>query len=403
MKLDLVQSHRLLREVPPKVLEMLTRGCQAVRLAPGEVLLSPGQENHTLYFLLSGRVQVHLDSRDSGNSFAVLPGEVVGEMSIIEDRPVSAWVVADQASELLGMPERVFWEEFVAIPHARRSLLQSLISRVRKTDSVLVKELERKARYEHLQRELESAGKIQTSILPTVRPLFPLHSAVDTHAVIRPAREVGGDFFDAFALNEHRLYVAVGDVSGKGMPAALFMVRALTVLRMCLLREPNPAAILPAVNRLLCEANEECMFVSLAVGLLDTRTGKLIYLNGGHNPPLLATRHGPFEVWDPPKGMLMGINPQAEFRSAELTLGEGDTLVLYTDGVSEAENAEGLQFGLDRMRVALSQAGPPYAVTSVTASLEQALTEFTGGVPQGDDITLLTLQYRGEHREGGDL
>jgi CRP-like cAMP-binding protein len=250
MDLRFFQSHRLLRNIPAGALQALLEGCETLDLTAGEVLLTPGQANHTLYFLLTGRLRVHLDSPESGNSFPIQPGEVIGEMSIIENRPVSAWVVAEEACTLLAMPEQVFWQDFVSIPQATRSLLRLLIARVRKTDNVLVKELEGKVRLEHLQRELETAGKIQAGILPTLKPLFPRHPQVEAHAIMRPAREVGGDFFDALALNDHCLAVAVGDVCGKGMPAALFMVRVITLLRICLVREQNPAAILPAVNRL---------------------------------------------------------------------------------------------------------------------------------------------------------
>ncbi len=142
---------------------------------------------------------------------------------------------------------------------------------MRSTDAALQKEFERKVRYELLQREMASAGKIQANILPSAKPLFR-SPQVDAHAIIRPAREVGGDFFDAIVLDDHRLCIAIGDVSGKGMPAALFMVRVITSLRLCILREQDPARILPELNRQLCEANDEFMFVTLAVVLIDTET-----------------------------------------------------------------------------------------------------------------------------------
>jgi sigma-B regulation protein RsbU (phosphoserine phosphatase) len=392
----LLQSHNMLRGIPAGVLQALVEKCRTITLDRNEVLLTPGEENHTLYFLLSGQLEVHLDSRDSGNSFPIYAGEVIGEMSIIEERPVSAWVVGEQPSQLLAMPEQVFWSHFVSIPQATRNLLQLLISRVRRTDAVLAKELERKVRYEHLQRELESAAKIQASILPGINPMFPKHPQVDAHAVIKPAREVGGDFFDALALNDHCLCVAVGDVCGKGLAAALFMVRVITLLRVCLLREHNPAAVLPAVNRLLCEANEEAMFVTLAVVLFDTRTGRLTYLNGGHNPPLLSVCAQPFAPWQPPKGKALGVEPQAAFSTSEFVLQPGDTLVLYTDGVTEAENERHEQFNVARAAKALSQAIPYARVIETVANLERAIGDFTGDAPQSDDITVLALRYQGD-------
>ena len=395
----LFQSHELLKGIPVGVLGALLKKCERITLARGDVLLRPGEPNHTLYFLLSGQLDVHLDSSESWNSFPIVAGEVIGEMSIIEHRPAAAWVVGEQPSTLLAMPEKVFWDEFLLIPQATRSLLRLLISRVRKTDAVLLKELERKVRYEQLQRELKSAAKIQASILPSAKPLFPNHPQVEAHAVMRPAREVGGDFFDALAINDHCLCVAVGDVCGKGLPAALFMVRVITLLRMCVLREQNPTAILPAVNRLLCEHNEEFMFVTLAVALLDTRTGKLTYLNGGHNPPFLAMNGQPFKIWKPPTDPLLGFEAEVAFSITEMTLQPGDGLVLYTDGVTEAENEHHEQFKVERAANALAQAAPGSNVVEMVDHLVEAIASFAGGTEQSDDITVLALRYRGESPE----
>jgi sigma-B regulation protein RsbU (phosphoserine phosphatase) len=395
MDWTLLQSHSLLKALPEGSLERLIPKCRLDSVTQGEVILTPGKENDTLYFLLLGQLQVHLDSLESGNSFPIVPGEIVGEMSIIENRPVAAWVVAQQPSTLLAMPQQVFWEEFVRIPQAVRTLLQLLIRRVRKTDSVLLGELERKVRYEHLQRELESAGKIQANLLPPVQPLFPRHPQVETYALIKPAREVGGDFFDAFEVDDHTVCIAIGDVSGKGMPAALFMVRVITLLRMCLLREPPPTAVLPALNRLLCEANNEFMFVSLAVALLDVHSGKLSYHNGGHNPPFLATGGQPFRSWQPPVSLVLGINSCNEFPVAELQMHPGDTLLLYTDGITEAQNARREVFTSERAVEALAHPGPSGDLLSIVENLAQAAAMFTGDAPQSDDITALALRYRG--------
>lgn len=399
----LLQSHRLLKGIPPGVLQALVERCERIAVGREEVLLRPGQANHTLYFLLSGELAVHLDSRDSGNGFSIEPGEAIGEMSIIEQRPAAAWVVGKEASLLLAMPEQVFWEDFLRIPQATRNLLHLLISRVRKTDAVLVKELEKKIRYELLQRELKSAAKIQTSILPSSRPLFPNHPQVQVHALMRPAREVGGDFFDALAINEHSICVAVGDVCGKGMPAALFMVRVMTLLRMCVIQEQNPAAILPAVNRLLYQSNEESMFVTLAVAILDTRTGRLTYLNGGHNAPLLSLNGRPFGLWAPPTGALLGFDPDATFSTSEMTLQPGDTLVLYTDGVPEAENCSLEQFTVARSEEALSRAGANGNVFQLVERLAAAVDGFAGEHEQSDDVTILALRYCGETAMPADI
>ena len=141
------------------------------------------------------------------------------------------------------------------------------------------------------------------------------------------------------------------------------------------------------------------MFVTLAVALFDTRTGKLTYLNGGHNPPLLSTKGRPFAPWDPPKGKLLGVEPNADFSTKELALHPGDTLVLYTDGVSEAENVRHEMFDVGRAAKALSQAGSRGNVIEIVENLEKAIARFAGDAPQSDDITVLALHYRQEPTE----
>jgi phosphoserine phosphatase RsbU/P len=394
MDLSLHLSHDLLAEVPLPLLEDMVGRCAHSSLAPGDVLLTPGEENHTLYFLLSGQLRMHLDAPDSPNEIPIVAGEIVGEMSIVEKRPVSAWVVADRPSLVLAMPERMFWVEFVTVPEANRRLMQFLISRVRRTDAVLQREFERKIRYELLRRELESAWKIQANLLPSARPLLR-NPAVDVHAFIRPAHEVGGDFFDAVALDERYICVAIGDVSGKGMPAALFMVRVITLLRSALLERRNPVSVLPDLNLRLCQANEECMFVTLAVALIDTATGCLTYLNAGHNPPFLSVAGGPFRIWAPPKGALLGVAPNALFELRELVLGRGDSLVFYTDGVTEAENASHEIFGMARLTGAFEPVDPLNDAAAIVERVDSALAAFVAGAQQTDDITMLALRYIG--------
>jgi len=298
------------------------------------------------------------------------------------------------------MPAVVFWQHYCSNPALIPPLLQSLIRRMRRTNLALQEELERRMRYEMLQRELESAARIQTGVLPVHEPLFesPL---VDAHPWFKPARTVGGDFYDAIAINRHRVAVAVGDVSGKGLPAALFMMRTVSLLRLVLLRHRDPARVLPDLNRQLCQANDECMFVTLAVLILDTDTGVLTYLNGGHNPVLIARAGESFEVWDPPTGMLLGVHEHAVFTLKERLLVPGDAVVLYTDGVTEAENPAREMFGLERTLSALSPPLPGHPAAEMIAGLETALAAFVHDAPQSDDVTVLGLAYRGARLPDG--
>ncbi len=390
---ELCRSHRLLSALPVQALEAIAAQCQLRLLAAGEVLLAPGAENHTVYFILQGQLEVLLPQTEAGNSFLIPPGEIVGEMSVIEHRPAGALVFASEPSTLLAMPEDLFWGKYCSRPKMIQPLLQSLVNRVRKTDALLQAEFHRQVRYEMLQRDLKSAALIQAHLLPTAVPLFA-NPAVDVHTLFKPAREVGGDFYDAVVTDRHRLAVAVGDVCGKGMPAALFMVRAVTVLRMILSQEEDPAKILPTLNSQLCTSNEDFMFVTLAIVIVDTDSGRATYVNGGHNPVLFSSAGEPFKVWDPPAGILVGVNATSAFAVAERQLQDGDTIVLYTDGVTEAENAGKEMFGLDRTLMELSRVPRPKSMKALVGALETAVTDFVGEAAPSDDVTLLALTYR---------
>jgi sigma-B regulation protein RsbU (phosphoserine phosphatase) len=385
-------SHPLLADLTAVQRDAILARCEHRPLSAGQVLVERGQAGREVYFLLTGRLRVCFESPRSENGLLVEAGQLVGEMSVIEGKPTSAWVVAAEPSQILVMPEQVFWESYLALPEANRRLMQFLISRVRATSAALQAEFERKVRYEQLQRDLESAGKIQMSLLPTAKPLVP-HGAVEAHALIRPARDVGGDFYDALMLDRTRVCAVVGDVSGKGMPAALFMVRVITLLRAAVLLHADPADILPSLNRQLCEGNDEFMFVTLALLILDLGTGKASYLNAGHNPPAVSLGGAPFRIWDPPKGALLGVAPKASFAVGHLQLATDDAIVLYTDGVTEAENASKDQFGEARLLAALS--GRSAAASDLGETVDAAVAAFVGSAPQSDDLTLLALRWRG--------
>jgi sigma-B regulation protein RsbU (phosphoserine phosphatase) len=396
----LLKSHPLLAALPPDILAKLQAECQLRRLAPGETVLVRGQENDTLFFVLSGSLRVHVDSIDSGNGFDIPPGDIIGELSIVAHAPATGWVVASEPVALLEMPEAFLWKRYMSVPEAARALICLLIGRARRINSALLKEFAQKLQYEVMRAELESAARIQSSLLPRGHPYFPEHPGADAHAIIRPAREVGGDFFDVFPLGARRVCVAVGDVSGKGLPAALFMVRVVTLLRMTLVQSADPAVVLPTLNRFLCQTNDECMFVTLAIAILDTASGQLAYLNAGHNPPYLSAGGEPFRVSPAPKGSLLGVNPDATFALQELQLRPSDTIILYTDGVTEAENEEHALFCQERALGALNRLSPGVELPALLEALSTDIARFVGAAPQSDDITSLALRYLGSPARG---
>ena len=247
------------------------------------------------------------------------------------------------------------------------------------------------AEKEHARTELEMAARIQTDLLP--RPL-PRRKEFDLCAAIYPAKDVGGDFYDFYLLDESRLVVAIADVSGKGFPAALFMAASMTVLRNCFLAERqtgNVAAILESANRQLCQNNESAMFVTVFLGILDLATGRLTYADGGHCRPFL--RHGgSCEPLPMEKSSMLGLM-ELPYQQQSIDLAPGDTLFLYTDGVSEAMDEEKRLFTEPRIRDTLNALPPEQDVAGILSAVLEAVRRHAGNAEQSDDITMLGLRY----------
>ena len=241
-----------------------------------------------------------------------------------------------------------------------------------------------------LENELNVASKIQQSILPTE---FPRYDDFATFASMEPAKEVGGDFYDVIHLGQDRVGVAIADVSDKGVPAALFMMSSRTLLKGSAIGKYEPGEVLKEVNDLLCEGNEAMMFVTLLYAVYDRNTGKLTYANGGHCTPYVRRADG--TVIDLPLtgGMALGILDGQDYYQDTFELLPGDTVFLYSDGVSEAMNREGEEFGLERMSEVLANA-PTDDPRAVNDAVFEAVRTFAGDTPQSDDITCLTLCRR---------
>ena len=253
--------------------------------------------------------------------------------------------------------------------------------------------LRTKAAFVALQQELDIARRMQLSILPRV---FPPRADVSLASLILPAREVGGDFYDWFLLDDDRLGVVVADVSGKGVPAAFFMAIARTLLKVDSRYARSPAEALAHVNQALAAENEETMFVTLFYGVLQLSTGRFTYASGGHNPPALRSADGRVRLLPRPRGMALAVEPDALFAEGELHLAPGDTLFLYTDGVTEALDAQGRLFG-DAAMLATLAALPQDAPAEVyPRRVVAALEAFAGDEPQADDITCVALRYDGQ-------
>ena len=209
-----------------------------------------------------------------------------------------------------------------------------------------------------------------------------------------PARNVGGDFFDVILLESDKLGLAVADVSDKGVPAALFMMSSRTLLKGSAIGHGAPGDVLSEVNDLLNEDNETFMFVTVVYAVFDPPTGDVTYANGGHNNPLLVRSDGSSEELPMTGGIALGVMPGLEYRQNSVTLSPGETLVLYTDGVSEAMNSQGEEFGVERLqRIFLDH--PPTSARQANEAILKAVSDFAGDTPQSDDVTCLVLRRTG--------
>lgn len=239
--------------------------------------------------------------------------------------------------------------------------------------------------------ELDVASKIQASVLPRTFPAFPECDRFDIYATMTPAKEVGGDFYDFFMLDENRLAVVIADVSGKGVPAALFMMSARTMIKNQSFIETDPARALGIVNSQLAENNEEGMFVTVFLGIVDLRTKELTYSNGGHNPPYIVRADGTVEQLQVRPGFVLGGMEGIRYRNQSALLDVNDKLLLYTDGVTEAVNPGLELYGERRLEETLAHTEklpPKPCIEKILSSL----TAFADGAEQADDITMVVLQ-----------
>jgi sigma-B regulation protein RsbU (phosphoserine phosphatase) len=244
-------------------------------------------------------------------------------------------------------------------------------------------------------QEMQQAAMIQRSILPSNFPPFPDRKEFQLHAAMTPARGVGGDLFDFFLLDQDHLAFAVGDVSGKGVPAALFMAVTRTLLRATAPHQTSPAECMRYMNESLAAQNASGMFVTFFYGILDTRSGEISFVNAGHNLPYVFSADGKIRKLDDKGGPLLGLFPDLTYDMATTRLTPGEGLLVFTDGVTEARNpAE--EFFEDRRLEAYLCAHAAEPVEQLVSGLHRHMEAFAAGAPQADDITSLALRYLGE-------
>ncbi len=247
------------------------------------------------------------------------------------------------------------------------------------------------AEKERIGAELALATRIQADMLPNIFPPFPERSEFDIYATMTPAKEVGGDFYDFFLIDDDHLGMVMADVSGKGIPAALFMMMSKILVNNYAMMGGSPAQVLEQTNDQICKNNDEKMFVTVWFGVLEISTGHVTAANAGHEYPILRRADGEFELFKDKHGFVIGGMEGMRYKEYTFQIERGGTLFLYTDGVAEATNADNKMFGLDRMLAALNQ-NPDASPEELLHTMKQAVDAFAGDAPQFDDLTMLGLK-----------
>ena len=249
------------------------------------------------------------------------------------------------------------------------------------------------AEKERIGAELDVAAHIQASMLPCIFPAFPERKEIDIYATMDPAKEVGGDFYDFFMVDDRHLAIVMADVSGKGIPAALFMVIGKTLIKDHTTPGRDLGKVFTAVNNLLCEANSEGLFITAFEGVLDLVTGEFNFVNAGHEMPFVCKADGAFEPYKIRPGFVLAGMEGMRYRAGSMILEPGDKIFQYTDGVTEATNIHNKLYGMERLEVILNRVkcGTPH---EILPAVKADVDEFVGEAPQFDDITMLCLEYK---------
>ena len=278
-------------------------------------------------------------------------------------------------------------DELEALAHSIEEMDRSLKHYVRENTAIT-------AERERLNTELELAGSIQMDMLPCDFPPFPERSEFDLYASMNPAKEVGGDFYDFFLVDEDHLALVIADVSGKGIPGALFMMMVKIMVQNCVLAGLSPKQVMEQVNEQIAENNSESMFVTVWLGILDIPSGKLTAVNAGHEYPIFKKPGGCYELIKDKHGLAVGTMEGIRYREYEMQFEPGSSLFVYSDGLPEANNRAEELFGIARTLAALNE-NPDLPPEETLCAVERAVDTFVGDAPQFDDLTMLCFAYHG--------
>ena len=365
----------------PEGSKLLLEAMELKHFEAGEDIVTEGEPPEDgMYIILEGQAHVLVGENTLVNELA--EGDVVGELALIKDGVRKATVRAVTPAACANISRKLFLE----IAEANRKVYAALLELLYTKTTIMVTERER------LKSEIEIASRIQTGFLPKSFDRFCELPDVKITARMKPAKGVGGDFYDVFLIDEHRLCFLVADVSGKGVPAALFMTLAKTHIKNYMMLDMPIADVAELVNNRLNEDNEEELFVTAFICVLDTRNNRLIYVNAGHNKPFVSRRGEPFHQMECKVDFVLGIMDDMSYREQVTELAAGDRICLYTDGVTEAFDIDGEMFsdqGMeDAMNLHMEDAGNPDIIVD---ELYDDVEKFARGAAQSDDITMVYL------------
>lgn len=380
-------------------------------VAPGTIVFNEGEEGYFLYAVIEGTLDI-LKGMHTPDEYLIAQrgaGEFVGEMSIVNDGIRTATVRAREQTKLLKLPFTDFQALLNRQPNLFLNIVSVLSSRLDEAHDKTIKDLRSRniqltqandelqeaqthiIEKERMERELHVAFDIQMSILPTN---FPQMDGIDLGATLVPARRVGGDMYDFVTLDEHRTGVVIGDVSDKGVPAAIFMAQTHALFRAEASRDVSPVEVLKRVNRHLLGMNARGLFVTAIYGVIDARNRTFSFARGGHELPLLLYPDGMVEQATFKPGQLLGILDDPIIPEQTIEIPSGGTLLLYTDGSTDIIDSDKNPFGIEQLRETLKESSG-LSAQATCDHIFKALRKYRRDVPPFDDVTLIAIRASG--------
>jgi len=398
----------LFSQLPFDELNLLLNALDRVRLNPGDILFKEGELAEHLYIVARGQLEINMASGTANELIlnVINEGEYLGEMGIIMPggrRTAGARARGDVL--LLSMSRTQFQELLQRHPELANAMVSVLSSRLDSTNVQTFRDLTEKNRQlqtaydelkaaqeqliekERLEKELQVAAEIQMSILPDV---LPSPDGYDFGGRILPARQVGGDFYDVFELGNGKMGVLIGDVSDKGVPSAIFMARAHALIIAEADNSTSPGAVLRMVNEHITRLEKSTQFVTALYGVLDTLTGEFSYARAGHEPPLLIGERGDIHRLPHEPGMALGLWEDMLLDENSIRLAKGSLLVMFTDGMTDCRDPNGVPFGLERIKETMKELRSLPAQAACDR-LFSTLMDYQNGAKQDDDVTLLAI------------